>query len=321
MRVNKSSIPIVVLLVLALALLILYRPWAGDKVGVLIPRGMTGRQVAQRLYEKGIIVHPWEFIAAGKLLGREKQVMAGFYTFRKRTPALFLFDILNRGSNEHLSLTVPEGYNLQDIGHLFQTREIMDSQEFDQLMTDQGLIRELGVEDASLEGYLFPDTYYFDPIYDKKEIIRMMVRNFFQNVKDLNLGDSLRPILIMASIIEKEARLDRERPIIASVFRNRLRIHRPIESCATVLYVLGWTKKRLTDADLTVKSPYNTYQNPGLPPGPICSPGIKSLAAAARPAQTDFLYFVSKGDGSHIFSKTYQEHVVAKAAVSQNGKR
>jgi UPF0755 protein len=172
-----------------------------------------------------------------------------------------------------------------------------------------------------MEGYLFPDTYSFSLSQSDSEVVAVFVRNFKKRIADhdINDPDSLHRIVILASLVEKEAKFKDERPIIAKVFLNRLTQNRPLESCATVLYALRMkdyetysVKKKLLERDLRIDSPYNTYIHQGLPPGPICSPGGQSLAAAIDPADVDFLYFVSKGNGRHHFSRTYKEHIAAK---------
>jgi UPF0755 protein len=236
---------------------------------------------------------------------------------------LFVYPVLARGSREYVAVTIPEGLRVQDVARIFERKELLDGSVFLRLVNDTSFVRRLAVPGRNLEGYLFPDTYYLEPVADNQEstVIKTMVDNFMRNVEPLKCGDSLPAILTMASIVEKEARLDRERPLIASVFWNRLRLKRPIESCATVMYALAWKKTQLKESDLSLESPYNTYRYPGLPPGPICSPGRASLSAARHPDTTDYLYFVARGDGSHIFSCTYKEHMAAKMLVSQYGKR
>jgi UPF0755 protein len=172
---------------------------------------------------------------------------------------------------------------------------------------------------GSLEGYIFPDTYSLSRLQDEESIIGILVGNFTRHIAADNLSnrDSLHQVIVLASIVEKEAKYEDERPIIASVFINRLKLKRPLESCATVLYVLKAekpmaTRQQLSDRDLKVVSPYNTYLHAGLPPGPICSPGESSIRAVISPADVDYLYFVAKGDGRHYFSRTYREHVAAK---------
>ena len=312
-----------ILILFVMVAFVAYRPWANERIGVMIPYGMTIHDIANRLHEHEIVVSPWEFILVSKLLGRGKLVKAGYYMLRKRTPAVLLFPVLARGSQEFVSVTIPEGLRAPDVAALLEEREIIDAGEFLQLVNDTSFIRRSGLRASSLEGYLFPDTYYLEPIAQHREesVIKMMVDNFLKNTADMKCGDSLQAFVTMASIVEKEARLDRERGIIASVFWNRLRLKRPIESCATVMYALGWKKTRLLESDLNLDSPYNTYRYLGLPPGPICSPGLKSIAAARHPDTTDYLYFVAKGDGSHIFSRTYQEHIEAKVLVSRYGKK
>ncbi len=320
---KKRDAALAVLASAGLVALIAYRPWANERTGVMISYGMTMPDIAHRLYEHGIIVSPWEFTLVSRVLGRGRLVKAGYYMLRKRTPAWLLLPILERGSQEFISVTIPEGMRAPDVAARLAADEIVDADRFLQLVNDTSLVRRFRLRAGSLEGYLFPDTYYLEPVgrHQEESVIEMMLDNFFRSTADLECGDSLEAFVTMASIIEKEARLDRERPVIASVFFNRLRRKRPIESCATVMYALAWKKSRLLESDLKLDSPYNTYRYLGLPPGPICSPGLKSIAAARHPDTTDYLYFVAKGDGGHIFSRTYQEHVAAKMLVKRYGKK
>ncbi len=320
---NKQKIIGGFIILILLIVIVIYQPWIDEKVGVMIPYGFNIQQIGNRLYEKGVVISPIEFIFWGKILGKEREVKAGYYRLRRRTPAFFILPVLTRGSQEFMSITIPEGLRVKDVALLLEERELVDRDDFLKLVYDTVFIRKLGLSINSLEGFLFPDTYYLDPAHPNQSlsIIEMMVQNFFKNTKELKMGDSLYPYLIMASIIEKEARLDTERPIISAVFWNRLRLHRPIESCATVLYALDWRKTNLLESDLKIDSPYNTYRYPGLPPGPICSPGLKSIVAACYPDTSSYLYFVARGDGGHIFSRTYQDHIQAKMMVNRYGKR
>jgi UPF0755 protein len=182
-------------------------------------------------------------------------------------------------------------------------------------------VRRFGVPGQTLEGYLFPDTYAFSSSQTDSEIVATFVKNFKKHTAGLKISDadSLFRIVILASLVEKEAKFEDERPIIARVFLNRLALNRYLESCATVLYALKAAdfekyhdKKQLLERDLHIISPYNTYTHLGLPPGPICSPGDRSIRAAFEPADVDYLYFVSKGNGRHHFSRTFKEHSAAK---------
>jgi UPF0755 protein len=226
---------------------------------------------------------------------------------------------LTAGGRSEIIVTIREGLTSQETAELLAHHGLIDPVRFIELCEDQDFIRDLGLNAASLEGYLFPDTYSFSSLQGEEEIIRTVMDNFTRHVARFGVesSDSLHKIIILASIVEKEAKYHDERPIIARVFINRLLTGRPLESCATVFYSLKTSrpalkKKKLTDADLKTDSPYNSYLHIGLPPGPICSPGESSIEAVMVPADVNYLYFVAKGDGRHHFSRTYREHIAAK---------
>ena len=198
---------------------------------------------------------------------------------------------------------------------------IVDSTRFVQLSEDRTFTASLGIDEPTLEGYLFPETYFFSMESDEEAVIRRLVKQFHQFMNDDALarldtiGLSIHQMVTLASIVEREAQDADERPLIAGVFLRRLSLNRRLESCATVEYALGVHKKRLTNADLRVKSPFNTYRHRGLPPAPIGSPGKAALIASLYPKKTEYLYFVARGDGTHIFSRTNVEHEAAKRQV------
>ena len=196
-----------------------------------------------------------------------------------------------------------------------------DSARFVAVTEDPHFIRQLGVVAPTLEGYLFPETYFFDPDADERAIAALMVNQFHRVFTDSlrqqleALGLSLHQAVTLASIVEREAVAVEEQPIISGVFQRRLKLNRRLESCATINYALGTNNKRLTYADLEVDSPFNTYRHHGLPPGPISNPGRTALLAVLYPSETEYLYFVSRGDGTHIFSRTNREHERAKRQI------
>ena len=217
--------------------------------------------------------------------------------------------------------TIPEGLNRHQIAGHLQAAGVADSARFIAATEDPQLIRQLGVAASTLEGYLFPETYFFDLNTDERTIVSLMVDQFHRVFADslrprLNeLGLSLHQAVTLASIVEREAVAVEEQPIISGVFQRRLKLNRRLESCATINYALGTNNKRLTYADLEVDSPFNTYRHHGLPPGPISNPGRTALLAVLYPEETEYLYFVSRGDGTHIFSRTNKEHERAKRQV------
>jgi UPF0755 protein len=285
---------------------------------VTIPDNVNAREIADFLAEQHIVRNVEEFLLWLKLTGREKQLKAGKYELFKYKNPISLIDRLTSGGRSDIIVTIPEGLTIYETAQILADQGLVDYERFLALCGDMSFISELGLDTGSLEGYFFPDTYSFSSLQDEESIIQTFIRNFKKRIASYELvGDSVHQIVVLASIVEKEAKYEDERPIIARVFINRLKSGRPLESCATVFYVLKadtplTNKRKLTDQDLKVDSPYNTYLHIGLPPGPICSPGANSINAVISPADVDYLYFVAKGDGRHHFSRTYREHVAAK---------
>ncbi|MGB0605550.1 MAG: endolytic transglycosylase MltG, partial [Candidatus Latescibacterota bacterium] len=217
--------------------------------------------------------------------------------------------------------TVPEGLTLHETAGVLSRQGVVDSTRFVQLSGDPTFAASLGIDEPTLEGYLFPETYFFSMESDEETVIRRMVKQFNQIIDEDALARldavnlTLHQAVTLASIVEREAQAASERPLIAGVFLRRLALNRRLESCATVEYALGVHKKRLTNADLQVQSPFNTYRHRGLPPAPIGNPGKAALIATLNPEKTEYLYFVARGDGTHIFSRTNTEHEAAKRRI------
>ena len=293
---------------------------AGEQV-VRIDKGMNARQIAGLLEERGLVRSAWVFSWNARLSGLARRLEAGRYPLSGAMTGSEILQSLQKAPLEMDRVTVPEGLTLGETASLLQERGLADSARFAALATDLEMVRKQGVNAASLEGYLFPETYFFGKGVSEKEIIDRMVSEFFSVVEDSlmarldSLEMSLHEAVILASIIEGEARFDSERPIISSIFHRRLKLRRRLESCATVEYALGFHKERLSNEDLRIKSPFNTYLHQGLPPGPIGNPGRASLTATLYPADTEYLYFVARGDGTHSFSRTNREHEAAKRAI------
>jgi UPF0755 protein len=271
-----------------------------------------------------VINDPYSFELLCKLRGLDKELRAGTYNIPPAATCWEVISLLTTGQGKQIRVMIPEGLtNKQVIRRLVAALPTLDSLKLKHLLHNNEFHRKLGVRSPDLMGYLFPDTYFLTDRMDEKSVLALMVGRFQEVFSRLTKGKSIETglsehqSLILASIIEKEAISAVERPIIASVFLNRLRLKRPLESCATVLFVLGKHKSRLLYRDLQVKSPYNTYLHRGLTPGPICNPGRASLKSALFPAKTDFLYFVARGDGTHIFSHSLTEHNRAKRRVER----
>jgi len=287
----------------------------GQEVIVTVPKGASLSQVGQILHENGVISSRLVFRLVALIRGEQRSVKAGDYVLKTGSDAGDVLDLLISGKTLMLAVTVPEGYNMYQVADLFQQLGIMTRDEFLATARDEAFLTELGLEAPSLEGYLFPDTYFFRPSEkgDGKLIIRRMAQRFrdvyakhVKETADLH-GWTMYQVVTLASLIEKEAR-ESEHPLVSAVFHNRLRLNMKLQCDPTVIYGIKPMGSKITRADLDRKHPYNTYQNPGLPPGPIANPGKASLIAAVKPAEADYLYFVAKNDGSHQFSNSLKEH-------------
>lgn len=319
----RSLWHIVILVLITIALLLLYEVYLlppktySEGELIIIRKKLTTSQIAHLLKDKGIIQHPKRFVLLAQILGFEKKLKNGRYLFKKDIDELEVLKRIKEGPSYPIFVTIPEGMNLREIASLLEREAIISEREFLSTVSDPSLLKSFRIQGISCEGYLFPDTYDFPLESEPKEVINKMLENFFRVYREIggNPDSSLKEIVILASLIEKETGVDSERPIIASVFLNRLKKNLPLECDPTIQYILKKHKERITYKDLKIPSPYNTYLHPGLPPGPICNPGKKSLKAALFPERTDYLYFVAKGDGSHHFSLTLSEHIRFKKSL------
>jgi UPF0755 protein len=281
---------------------------------VVVPEGSSFQQVATLLKQEHLIRSRSIFLLLGKARDRERKIRPGEYELDGgMTPQEILTKLLAGKVVLH-SLTIPEGYTLSQITELLSATGLTDSAEFSKLVRDRTYVGTLGIEADSLEGYLYPETYYFPKGTKAKDLIRAMVDELHrvwtpemqQQADRLRL--SLHQVLTLASVIEKETGVKGERELIAAVFHNRLRKKIPLQSDPTVIYGLTSFDGNIHKRDLSNPSPYNTYRVQGLPPGPIASPGADAIRATLFPAPAPYLYFVSRNDGSHHFSSTLEEH-------------
>lgn len=269
--------------------------------------------IAQKLATNKIISDPKIFLFWAKVLKYDRKIKAGRYRFLTNQRTLKVLKELSRGQESKLLITIPEGYNIKDIAKLLAQQGICAEQSFLNACHDKKLLDSLNINNSTVEGYLYPDTYDFMFGAEPKEIICRMVKRFWQIFTELSINrienkKYIDSIVTLASIIEKEAKIDSERPIIASVFYNRLKAKMPLQSCATVQYILPHRKENLSIEDTKIDSPYNTYIYLGLPPSPICNPGKASILAAIKPAKTQYRFFAVDENGHHRFSKTFSEH-------------
>jgi len=257
--------------------------------------------------------------------GSLTRLHAGEYEFDRGISLLEILRKLETGRVITHQVTIPEGFTAQDIARLLAGERLVDAARLTALVRDAKFAESVGVPAGGLEGYLFPDTYRLTRGMGEEEILRLMVGRFRQAVpKDiesqaLRLGLDVHSVVTLASLIEKEAKLNSERPVVAGVFYNRLRRNMPLQSDPTAVYGAADPRHRITPLDLRRRSPYNTYLKAGLPPGPIANPGLASLMAALNPAHVNFLYFVAKNDGSHFFSRTLEQHLQAVRKYQARG--
>jgi UPF0755 protein len=275
--------------------------------------GASLREVAVELERNHLIKNDRLFLLWARLMGYGKDIKAGEYALNAGMPPVKILNILRLGTIIIHPVTIPEGFTSEQIGALLDEKGLVDGTEFISLTRDPGVAKRYGMSGEGLEGYLYPDTYHFSRGLPALSIIDTMVKRFRQMIAPLEaraeeIGMSMKDVVILASIVEKETGVSEERPLIASVFLNRLKKRMRLESDPTVIYGLKDFDGNLRKTDLSDHSPYNTYIIRGLPPGPIANPGVDSIKAVLYPAQTDYLYFVSKNDGSHYFSKTLTEH-------------
>ncbi len=296
-----------------------YRPITFQGVVYLkVEKGDSGMVVLRTLFQSGIRVSPTMFRLYYRVF--PGQINAGDYYLKSPITIASLAKILAKGREQGEKVTIPEGWTYKKIAELLVEKGIVDdTSEFMKYFDDKETLSSLGIQSSTLEGYLYPDTYYFVKGEKPLTIITRMHEQLQLKIASSGLEKAIhestmtfQEILTLASIVEWEYQIPDEQPIIAQVFLTRLRIRQPLESCATVLYAHGKHKSYLLYSDLEIKSPFNTYKVAGLPPTPINSPSIASIRAVLFPSDTDYLYFVSKNDGSHYFSRTYEEHLQAR---------
>jgi len=303
--------------------------WPGGKYVLLeVKEGASAAQTAADLAKRGLIRSARAFTKLLKQHKWEGKLKPGVYKIEPESSSEQIARKLVEHGTFDIKVTIPEGLTLKQIGERVGKAGALEGEQW--LPTQKEIVaaatsalfrKETGlrISAKSAEGYLFPATYTFKPGATAEQIVGRMMEEFakrFTLPNDAPLRRSrmtLHEIVTLAAIVEREAEVDKERALIAQVFINRLRIGMKLQSCATVQYALPKHKAKLSIADTRVKSPYNTYLHKGLPPGPICSPGLASLQAALKPQKTDALYFVAKGDGTHSFSRTFAEHEQAKA--------
>jgi UPF0755 protein len=293
---------------------------------VTIRFGTNAKSVAQLLFAHGVIADPDKFRLLCWYRKAGQKVKAGEYAFLPLSTPGQILDQMVLGKAIFHPVTFPEGSTVYDVARHLEGRGLGSSTEILRLAGDGDFIKANGLSVANLEGYLFPETYFFQKEQGEVAMLKTMVQQFRRHLpegwdrRSTELGLSLHELVTLASMVEKEAAVDFERPIIAGVFYNRLKRKMPLQSDPTTVYDLAGFSGPISRSDLKRPSPYNTYQNQGLPRGPICNPGAKSLRAVLYPESTAYLYFVSNRDGTHQFSETLSEHNKAVSRAQQKRK-
>lgn len=331
MNINKKKLGIIgaisIILVMLISVFIFTQIGPYDKnnkkdIVVQIPQGATIDTISDILYENKLIKNKVLFKISAKLSNKVQYFKAGKYLFNQTYSNKEIIDDIASGKiyNDGIKITIPEGSTYKEIVSILVNQNLGNKESYEQLILNPKEFYDkfefLNEEDInSLEGFLYPSTYYFDENTSEKEVLSTMLSQFDKvytdklknRQKELNM--TIQQVVNLASIVEKEAILDEDRAIIASVFYNRLKIGMPLQSDATIQYIFEERKQIVTYDDLEIDSPYNSYKNNGLPPTPIANPGIESIEATLYPEKTEYLYFVAKMDGGNNYSTNYEDHL------------
>jgi UPF0755 protein len=287
---------------------------------VSVEKGESFRSVARQLKAAGVVRSSTALLLYGALTGKARRIQPGDYEFKGEERIPDIMRHLVNGDFVSISVTIPEGLTVHQIAERLAMTGLICQPDFERAAHDGSVIRALGLQPLGAEGYLFPATYKFSPRAQVNDVLTAMLMRFFEVLtpqaeeRMFQLGLTPRELVTMASIVEKEAKIPGERKLIASVFYNRLRLGMPLQSDPTAEYSFEGENQSAAAA-VRVPSTFNTYSFAGLPPGPIANPGQRSIEAALYPAKSDYLYFVARDDGTHVFSKSYQEHQKAIAML------
>ena len=291
----------------------------GENIIITVEPGMTNADIATLLQNKKMINSPVFFRLQSKFARMERSLQAGEYEIVSGMSNWEIIDLFSKGQVRHKTLTIPEGYTIEQIAKKIEESGLGSAEEFKKAAKDYAPYSYMETSNNNVifkaEGFAYPSTYYLSPGSAEKEILAIMVKEFDtqltedirQKAKDKNMN--IRDLVNLASLVEKEAVFPEERPVIAGVFLKRLQIQMPLQSDTTIQYILGVQKKEISIADTKIDSAYNTYLYAELPPGPIASPSISTINAVLDPKQTNYLYFVADLEGHHHFTETYQDHL------------
>ncbi len=318
-----------ILIVITLVITIIYWPQNNMRksIKVTINHGESLSIISSKLLKSGVITNEKLFGLATKIMGLEKSIPVGSYQLNNVQTNKDIINRLVYGRPEVNRITLLEGWNIKQVSSHLSKKMGFEYNDLLVIVNDKDFIKSLDLDLDNLEGYLYPETYYFFDGEKERSVIRRLIKEYkkFWSKTNIAKAESMKltqhQIVTLASIIEGEAIYDSERPIISAVYHNRLKKGMKLQADPTVQYIIKDGPRRLLNKDLRIKSPYNTYLNRGLPPGPINSPGFKSLNAALYPEKNDYLYFVAKGDGYHTFSKNEKDHEKAKRAFQRVRKK
>lgn len=296
-------------------------PVGGDteKVYFEIKQGEGASTIAKKLELQGLIRNSKLFVVVAKYLKYDRKLLSGYYEVNRDMSMIDIMKHLNSGKQAMVRLTIPEGKNIYEIGQLLEQQGFTTKEEFLEVCHSKEILEKYNIPSESVEGYIFPSTYYIVKGNPTKVLVTYMIDSLFKQFPDLEerakkMGYTVHQVLTMASIVEKEIGPLDDPKLISSVYYNRLKIDKRLEADPTTIYAMTLVKgdyiekPNLKYADLRMEHPYNTYKNTGLPPGPICASGAKAIEAALNPADTDYIFFVADGTGKHAFSVTYEEH-------------
>ena len=323
---NTTNSLVLAIFIIVITMLVSINNRTINSTIVTIEKGMSLNSVAQLLHTKNVIVSQDIFKAKVVLRGLASKIPTGKFLLEGQVSDSVLIDLIFNEGPIKLKLTIPEG--LQSDQVFENINALLDTEyDFKKYFNSKEIIQDFNITGKSLEGYLYPDTYYLYHDSSPGEIIEILLSEFWKRFdKNLidrtnQLGFSVHQVVTLASIIEGEAMLSSERKIISSVYHNRLKINMKLQADPTIQYIIPGPPKTLSIRDLRIKSEYNTYQNYGLPPGPINNPGIESIKAALYPEDTNFLFFVAQGDGSHAFTTNERDHEEAKRIYKINKRK
>lgn len=323
MKINRKNIIISISFVIILFVAAFFyfyafdRNTSGGEVTLEIPNSATGRQISNILHEKGIVRNAFMFRLVACIVGEDGKLQSGFYKLHQGLTIREVIEELHKGRQEFITVTIPEGSNVSEIFEILKKSGFTNIDDFLDIATNYAPYNYMyGPEVSKVkgEGFLKADTYDIPKNYSSKEICDLMYKSTDEMLdKDIRKRAeekhmTLHKLMTLASMVEKEALFKEDQKMIASVILTRLEKNMPLQIDATVQYVLGWENKNLSIEDTKVESPYNTYVRQGIPPGPIGSPGKSAIYAVLDANVGEYLYYVAKKDGHHVFSKTYEEH-------------